>query len=147
VTWLADLFRYAKKTAMSFPVEEKFIEKAESDLGVRFPASFREKMIAINGGVVAVSTDSFHIHPFFDTSDKKRLKRTCSSIVHETKYARQHYRLPENIILIGNNGGGDTLVYRIADDGVLDTTVYWLDHETDELIHVADDFSDLKLLG
>ena len=132
---------------MSFPVEEKFIEKAEADLGVKFPASFRTKMMAMNGGEVAVSTDSFHLHPFFDTSDKKRLKRTCNSIVHETKYARQHYRLPENIVVIGNNGGGDTLVYRIADDGVLDTTVYWLDHETDELNHAADDFSDLKILS
>ena len=131
---------------MSFPVAEKFIEKAEADLGVRFPASFRTKMMAMNGGEVGVGSDSFHLHPFFDTSDKKRLKRTCNSIVHETKYARQHYRLPENIILIGNNGGGDTLVYRIGDDGTLDTIVYWLDHETDELNHAADDFSKLELI-
>lgn len=131
---------------MSFPVEEKFIEKAEIDLGVRFPASFRKKMMAMNGGEVAVATDSFQLHPFFDTSDKKRVKRTCSSIVHETRYARQHYRLPENVIVIGNNGGGDVLVYRIGEDGVLDTTVYWIDHENDQLNRAADDFSDLEIL-
>ena len=132
---------------MSFPLEEKFIDNAEQELGVRFPSSFRKKMMAKNGGEVAVGSDSFQLHPFFDTSDKKRVKRTCNSIVHETKYARQHYRRPKNIILIGNNGGGDTLVYRIGDDGVLDTTVYWLDHENDELNHAADDFLDLQLLG
>ncbi|MGB1260567.1 MAG: SMI1/KNR4 family protein, partial [Akkermansiaceae bacterium] len=65
----------------------------------------------------------------------------------ETKYARQHYRLPDNIIVIGNNGGGDTLVYQIGADGVLDTTVYWLDHETDQLNRAAEDFSDLKTVG
>ena len=132
---------------MSFPVEEKFIEKAESDLGVRFPASFRTRMMAMNGGEVAVGTDSFHLHPFFDTSDKKRLKRTCNSIVHETRYARQHYSLPEDIVQIGTNGGGDTLVYRIGEDGALDTTVYWLDHETKELVFAAADFSDLEVLS
>ena len=132
---------------MSFPVEERFIEKAEQDLGVRFPASFRTKMMTMNGGEVGVANDSFHLHPFFNTSDKKRIKRTCNSIVHETRYARQHYRLPEDLILIGSNGGGDTLVYRIGADGVLDTAVYWLDHETVELHVAADDFADLEVVS
>ena len=131
---------------MSFPVEEKFIERAEGDIGVRFPDSFRTKMMTMNGGEVAVGADSFQLHPFFDSSDKKRLKRTCNSIVHETKYARQHYRVSENIVVIGNNGGGDTLVYQISADGVLDKVVYWLDHENDELNGAAEDFSDLEIL-
>ncbi len=132
---------------MSFPVEEKFIEKAESELGVRFPQSFRCKMMAGNGGEVAVGTDCFVLHPFYDTSDKKRIKRTCNSIVHETKYAGDHYLLPSDIIIIGCNGGGDTLVYRIGEDGVLDSRVYWIDHENDDLNLVANDFSDLEVIG
>ena len=143
---LGDLYVIINELDMSFPVEEKFVEKAEQELGVRFPASFRLKMVAANGGEVAVGTDSFNLHPFFDTSDKKRVKRTCNNIVHETKYARRNFRLPENLVVIGCNGGGDTLVYRIGVNGILEATVYWLDHETDVLNHAADDFSDLEIL-
>lgn len=98
---------------MAFPVEDKYIANAEKELGAKFPASFREKMMKSNGGSVEVSTDYFELHPFYDTSDKKRIKRTCNSILHETKTAREHYRLPQNLIVIGNNGGGDVLVYKI----------------------------------
>ena len=129
---------------MAFPVETKFIEKAEAELGAKFPASFREKMMRLNGGGVEVETDYFELHPFYDTSDKKRIKRTCNSIVHETKTARDHYRLPKNLIVIGNNGGGDVLVYKIEENGEIDPTVYWFDHETEELVFAASDFSELK---
>ena len=129
---------------MAFPVEEKFIEKAEAELGAKFPESFREKMLRLNGGGVEVETDYFELHPFYDTSDKKRIKRTCNSIVHETKTARDHYRLPKNLIVIGNNGGGDVLVYKIEENGKIEPTVYWFDHETEELVFAASDFSELK---
>lgn len=129
---------------MAFPVEEKFIEKAEAELGAKFPASFREKMMRLNGGGVEVDTDYFELHPFYDTSDKKRIKRTCNSIVHETKTARDYYRLPKNLIVIGDNGGGDVLVYKIKENGEIEPTVYWFDHETEELVFAAGDFSELK---
>ena len=131
---------------MAFPVEEKYIESTEQKLGVRFPDSFRSKMMERNGGEVAVGTDSFTLHPFFDTSDKKRIKRTTSNITHETQYARQNCRLPESLVVIGSNGGGDTLVYQIHPDGSIDPKIYWFDHETEQIHHAADDFSDLKLL-
>jgi hypothetical protein len=128
---------------MAFPVDEKYILNAEEALGVKFPASFREKMMKSNGGGVEVSTDYFELHPFYDTSDKKRIKRTCNSILHETKTARDNYRLPKNLIVIGNNGGGDVLVYKIESNGSIGNTVYWLDHETEELVFAANDFGEL----
>ncbi|NEV64560.1 SMI1/KNR4 family protein [Thiorhodococcus minor] len=129
---------------MAFPVEEKYIEKAEGELGAKFPDSFRQKMMRLNGGGVEVGEDYFEIHPFYDTSDKKRIKRTCNSIVHETQMARNHYRLPENLIVIGNNGGGDVLVYKVDGNGFIEPTVYWFDHETEELVFAANEFSELK---
>ena len=63
---------------MAFPVDEKYIENAEIELGVKFPDSFRKKMMKVNGGGVEVSTDYFELHPFYDASDKKRIKRTCN---------------------------------------------------------------------
>ena len=118
---------------------------AESELGVRFPDSFRNKMMEQNGGEVSIGNDYFELLPFYDTSERKRIKRTCNSIVHETKFARQHYSLPDDLIIIGNNGGGDVLVFRIGSDKRLDPKVYWLDHETDELVFVANEFTELQI--
>jgi hypothetical protein len=75
---------------MAFPVDERFIAIAEADLGVKFPDSFRKKMME-------------------------------------------------------SNGGGDILVYKIEDDGVLEAIVYWQDHETNELVFAANDFAELKV--
>ncbi len=129
---------------MPFPVEAKHIESAEGELGAKFPESFRDKMLKLNGGRVEVGEDYFELHPFYDTSDKKRVKRTCNSIVHETKMARAHYRLPDDLVVIGNNGGGDVLVYKIESNGVMANPVYWLNHETDELVFAASEFSELR---
>ena len=128
---------------MAFPVEEKYIEIAEAELGAKFPDSFRKRMMKLNGGGVEVATDYFQLYPFYDTSDKKRIKRTCNSIVHETNNSRNYYRLPPNLITIGNNGGGDELVYRIENNKI-NPTVYWFNHETEELEYAASDFSELK---
>jgi hypothetical protein len=129
---------------MAFPVEEKYIEQAEAELGARFPESFRNKMMRLNGGCVEVSDDYYELHPFYDTSDKKRIKRTCNSIVHETKTYRDQYGLPQNLIVLGDNGGGDLLVYKIDENGNIDPRVYWRDRDTEELVLVTNDFSELK---
>lgn len=129
---------------MPFPIEEQYILNTENELGVRFPDAFRHKMMQSNGGGVKVKQDYFVLHPFYDTSSKKRIKRTCNSILHETKTARDHYGLADNLVVIGNNGGGDMLVYKIDDDGSLNSTVYWQDHETERLIIAAKDFGELS---
>jgi hypothetical protein len=137
---------------MAFPVEEKFIEIAEAELGIRFPESFRNKMMKLNGGYVQFSIEDdvgedeveyYELNPFYDTSDKKRIKRTCNSIVHETKTYRDQYGLPQNLIVLANSDG-DLLVYKIEENGKIDPAVYWLDRETEELVIVANDFSELK---
>jgi hypothetical protein len=102
-----------------FPVDEKYIANTENELGVKFPDSFRKKMMKSNGGGVEVSMDYFEIHPFYDTSDKKRIKRTCNSILYETKIAREHYRLPESLIVIGNNGAARFLPTKLKKRAVI----------------------------
>jgi len=137
---------------MAFPVEEKFIEIAEAELGVRFPESFRNKMMKLNGGCVQFPNEDevdedevsyYELNPFYDTSDKKRIKRTCNSIIHETKTYRDDYGLPQNLIVLADNDG-DLLVYKIEENGKIDPKVYWRDRDTEELIIVANDFSELK---
>lgn len=138
---------------MAFPVEEKFIELAEAELGIKFPESFRDKMLKLNGGCVLLSDEDemdenevgyYELNPFYDTSDKKRIKRTCNSIVHETKTHREQYGLPQNLIVLADSDG-ELLVYKIEENGTIDPKVYWRARDTEELVVVADDFSELKV--
>jgi hypothetical protein len=131
---------------MPFPVDIKCVHEAEHKLGVKFPASFVTKMVTSNGGSVRTRIDSFELHPFLDTSDRKKLARTCNDIVRETTYARSWEGFPAEAVAIGANGGGDRLVLLPQPDhpDVLSHQVFWWDHETSEVSVVADDFSDLK---
>jgi hypothetical protein len=130
---------------MAYPVDIKFINEAERKLGVKFPSTFVLRMVKNNGDEAVTPEDSWVLYPFLDTSDRKRLKRTCNDIVQETKKAREWPRFPEAAIAIGDNGGGDRLMLLPrADEPSVLGPVYWWDHETGELIFAADDFGDLE---
>jgi hypothetical protein len=137
---------------MPFPVDGRWITATEAKLGVRFPASFVTTMSKHNGGAVAISQgtaahDEFSLHPFFDGSDRTRIKRTTSSIDRETTWARANiYEFPPAAVVIGANGGGDLLVLLPMDDDAttLQHTVYRFNHEAGETEPIADDFSDLS---
>ena len=86
---------------MPFPVDLKFVTEAERKLGVKFPASFVLRMVRSNGGEVATPPDSWVLFPFLDTSDRKRLKRTCNDIVLETRKAREWRGFPGKGVAIG----------------------------------------------
>lgn len=131
---------------MPFPVDIKYISQTEEKLGVKFPPAFLVKMAKLNGGSVTLGSDDFELHPFMDTSDRKRLARTASDIVRETAAARQWSGFPQDAVSIGANGCGDFLVLVPSqiNPAVLAQEVYWWDHETGELNKVADDFSELS---
>lgn len=131
---------------MPFPVAEKYILDTEEKLGVTFPAAFRAKMMADNGGAVETSSDVWDLHPFFDTSDKQRVKRTCNDIVRETASSKEWFGFPVNAVAIGANGCGDRLVLLPGVNGsALRDEVFCWDHELGELEKVADDFTELEL--
>ena len=127
---------------MPFELEERFVITAEQKLGASLPYSYRQAMMTSNGGQVLVDDDVWDLHPILDTSDRKRLKRSCNDILHETEFMRDWLGWPENALAIASNAGGDRLVL-LKVNGRYEPTVYvWL-HETRELIAVADVFSDL----
>lgn len=130
---------------MPFPVDVQFITAAEQKLGVRFPPAYVTKMVRANGGEIQSQVDVWFLYPFLDTSDRTRLKRTCNDVVRETKNARARPGFPPDAVAIGENGGGDLLLFVPQPDApeLLSSVVYWWDHETDELNHIADDFSHL----
>lgn len=130
---------------MPFPVDGKWIAETETQLGVRFPASFVTSMARMNGGAVQAGNELFFLYSFLDRTDRKRLQRTCSSICRETRSMRNWDLFQKDLVVIGHNGGGDLLVLKPMDDDstVLEHTIYWWDHETSKIEPVADDFGDL----
>ncbi len=124
---------------MPFPLDIRFVRDAEQKLGRHLPLSYAARMCRENGGEFDAGVDTFSLYPILDTSDPKRLARTCNDIVRETASARERAGFPPDALAIGDNGGGDLLVLlpdpeapRFADE------VYWWDHETGTLERVAD---------
>jgi hypothetical protein len=134
---------------MPFPVDEKYVLNTEEQLKVKFPVSFpvsfREKMMKENGGTVETSPDAWDLYPFFDTSDKKRIKRTSNNIFRETNVAREWDTFPKDAIAIGANGSGDQLIFMRSsvDPQKCENTVYWWDHETGDINKIANDFKEI----
>jgi hypothetical protein len=131
---------------MPFPLEESHIAATETKLGVKFPSSYRQRMMRDNGGEVETGDDAWQLYPFLDNSDRKRLTRTCNDIVRETQNARGWDTFPADAIAIGANGSGDQLVLlkNSENESELSSIVYWWDHETGRTYEVAEDFSELE---
>lgn len=130
---------------MPFPIDEKYIAQAEQQLGLIFPPRFKVKMIQMNGGEVIADDDVQQLFPFFDQSDKKRIKRTCNHIIYETKQAKQWQDFPSDTIAIASNGSGDLLIFKKLDNvQQLEDTVYRWSHETAALKVVTQHFDQLK---
>lgn len=130
---------------MPFPVDKKYIQDAEKELGLIFPNVFIEKMCEENGGELETDEDAWQLFPFFDQSDSKRISRTCNHIILETNNAREWATFPEDAIAIGENGCGDYLILTtdpLNDKQLLDTIHVWR-HETSEIETIADNIFEL----
>ncbi len=113
---------------MPFSLEENYIAAAEQQIGGRLPSAYRLMMMQENGGLVRLGSENWWLHPVFDTSDKKRLKRTCNHIVHETNTRFGIGGFPENGVEIAHNGSGDSLLFLKEGEDYLES-VYLFDHE------------------
>lgn len=72
--------------------------------------SYRQAMMTSNGGQVSAHDDVWDLHPALDTSDRKRLKRSCNDILHDTEYMLDWPGWPKNALALGSNSDGDRLV-------------------------------------
>jgi hypothetical protein len=130
---------------MPFPLDSRFVQQAQQKLGRALPLGYVARMCRSNGGEIPAARDVFNLYPILDTTDRRRLARTCNDILRETAAAREWPDFPPNAVAIGDNGGGDKFVFlpdpdapRFAD------AVYWWDHEMGELELVADAFEELE---
>ncbi|MEH1009504.1 SMI1/KNR4 family protein [Winogradskyella sp. ECml5-4] len=130
---------------MPFPVDEKYIGETESELNVKFPTEFKNRMIKLNGGELLISSEfEFELHPFFDKSDRKRISRTCNHIGLETKNAREWNGFPENGIAIGADGFGNKLILTHNGNGNLTDQLYFWNHETRKVEKIAESVNKLN---
>jgi hypothetical protein len=128
---------------MSFDLAERFIKAAEEKLGATLPYFYRQAMLASNGGEVCAYNDVWNLHPILDTSDRKRLSRSCNDILRETRVMRDWPGWPEHAVAIADNGTGDKLLFLRKDQMYLPEVYVWL-HDTGDLIEVARNFSELQ---
>lgn len=129
---------------MPFPLEAQFVHQAEEKLARRLPLGYIARMCRDNGGQVHAGPDVFQLYPILDSTNRKRLARTCNDIVRETASAREWPSFPPDALAIGDNGGGDKLVFLPErDTPCFADAVYWWDHETGEIKRVAEAFEEL----
>jgi SMI1 / KNR4 family (SUKH-1) len=125
---------------MPFPLASDYIQLVESALGASLPSSYKRAMRLSNGGEIVADDDVWNQYPIKDTSDKKRLARTCNHILAETQKLREWPSFPREAIAIAGNGSGDQLVFMKVEEAY-DDAIYAWSHETGELKEVASDFS------
>jgi len=131
---------------MPFDLAERFIRAAEEELGAPLPFSYRQAMMASNGGELAAYDDIWILHPILDKSDRKRLSRSCNDILRETRMMQDWPDWPENAVAIADNGSGDKLLF-LREGLLYQPEVYiWL-HDTGDVISVAQNFSELRRAG
>ena len=129
---------------MPFRLDVRFVRVAEQKLGRTLPPDYSARMCRDNGGHLSIGQDSFELYPILDTSDRKRLARTCNDIIRETVAARSWIGFPPEALAIGDNGGGDKLVLLPdADAPQYAEDVYWWDHETGQVHLVAESMATL----
>lgn len=131
---------------MPFPIDLKYINETEQELGLVFPDKFKSKMTKENGGELMTENDDWQLFPFFDKSDNKRISRTCNHIGLETKQAKEWNTFPTNGVAIASNGCGDHLVLlpTAENEKVLSDEIFiWL-HETGQIEKVADNINELN---
>jgi len=132
---------------MAFDISDEQVALTEASLGRRLPPVYRAMMIANNGGTAFDDDDQWDVHPIKDGSDRKRLSRSCSHILVETKAAQQWQGFPSDALAIGGNGFGDVMLLLPSDSdaSVYADQIYAFWHETGEVKPLTDDLSTFEI--
>jgi len=131
---------------MGFPLPADKIVATERALGVAFPLAYLARLRTNNGGEVAIGDDVWHLFPFKDDADHKRLARSCNDVVRETAKLRDWTGFPAGAVAIATDGGGNALVLlpREDDPTRLGDAVYDWIYDTGEMTKLADGFDELE---
>jgi hypothetical protein len=75
----------------------------------------RRRLLTNNGGEIAVSGQTYELHPVFDDSNRRTIARTTSHIVHETEEARTWRGFPTGAISIADCDGDKLILLERSD--------------------------------
>lgn len=144
--------------AVSLPVAEQYLRQAEEKLGCRFPQAYVRRMTAANGGVIRLpgQRELWELYPIWDTSDKKRLKKTFNDVVRATEQLRISQGFPTGAVAIGSSLSGDAFFAESAEQLIflptggsdigLNETVYRWDHTLPgEALELAQSFAEFEV--
>ena len=128
---------------MPFDLSAEQLAKSESEIGAKFPESYRARMMASNGGSVSVLNNEWELIPFRDTSTTKRLSRTANNHLVEVEQFKKWSRWPEGAVAIAANGCGDALLFlKVGSEFDPRVFVWW--HETGQLVVAEEEFSSVR---
>lgn len=105
-------------------VNRESIEKAEELLNARFPDEYIELMLLTNN-------PEFGDWVIYPIKDEQNLKTTWDDIVRQNLEQKEN-AVPEDMIVIGTEGTGNQLCYRVRKKVMQDQVYVW-DHETAEV--------------
>ena len=129
---------------MPFDIAESELKKTEDIIGA-LPEEYRMAMMEENGGEAETEEDHWEFYPIKDTSDSKRMSRTCNHIISETESCKGYGNFPEGVIAIANNGLGDQMLFIKHDRKFKDEVYLWL-HETGKIQMLAESFNGINRL-
>jgi uracil-DNA glycosylase len=114
-----------------FPTTEECIAAAESQLGVRLPPEYRNRLASHNAGDLITARDKWRVFPVLDISDAKQAARTAHHLVMKTQQAAIRHGFPEGAVAVAENGFGNLLVFLPGSaKGTLDGRLQRWDHVT-----------------
>ena len=128
---------------MPFNLSEGQLAKTEKVLGAKLPAEYREAMMLDNGGEASTEEDDWEFYPIKDTTDRKRMSRTCNHIINETESCHGFGNFPEHAVAIASNGLGDQMVF-LKENSAYKSNVYLWFHETGALQELAPTFAGIE---
>ncbi|MCU5380444.1 SMI1/KNR4 family protein [Bacillus cereus] len=109
-------------------VLELHIKETEEKLGAAFPMQYRDLIKLVNNAEVG----EWILYPI---KDSRNATKTWDDIVRQNVDMRDEY-MPENLIIIGDDGSGDKLCFKI-NNGIMEDEVYIWYHEDDEIEEIS----------
>ncbi len=119
------------------PAPQSAFSALEDKLQAPLPPVLKGRYAASNGGSFGDPRNrdrEWQLHPVFDASDRKQMKRTAEDIAHYTRHALQDQRFPRNGISIAHNFSlhEQLLVLRDEASGVIGEEIFLFDVYTSQ---------------
>ncbi|MCG3794436.1 cell wall assembly protein [Bacillus toyonensis] len=109
-------------------VFELYIKETEEKLGVVFPAQYRDLFKLVNNAEIG----EWILYPI---KDNKNVAKTGDDVVRQNIELRDEY-ISEDLMIIGDDGSGDKLCFKIHNGIVCDEIYIWY-HEDAEREEIA----------